>query len=45
LKKVAKLSPAFSEYTFNETACLLAAFGFVVMQDHQAIALSNSMRH
>ena len=26
-------------------ACFLAAFAFVVMQDHQAIALSNSMRH
>jgi hypothetical protein len=24
-------------------ACVLAAFGFVVMQDHQAMALSNSM--
>jgi hypothetical protein len=26
-------------------ACMLAAFAFVVMQDHQAIALSNSKRH
>jgi hypothetical protein len=26
-------------------ACLLAAFAFVAMQDHQAMSLSNSMQH